>query len=61
MIGWKKLEPVGRLYYSASTTVCYAHSLAEDARSGSLFTKTGFGEFRTEKATPFNLIIEAKA
>ena len=67
----ENLNTVGRLYYSASTTLCCAHSLSEDgaaalgaqageARLAGFFTKAGFGEFRKAKATPFNLILEAK-
>jgi hypothetical protein len=62
---------VGRLYYSASTTLCCAHSLSEDgaaalgaqageARLAKVFQKAGFSEFRRAKATPFNLILEAR-
>jgi len=71
MIGGKTLNTVGRLYYSASTTLCCAHSLSEDgaaalgaqageARLASVFKKAGFGEFRRTKSTSFNLILEAK-
>jgi ubiquinone/menaquinone biosynthesis C-methylase UbiE len=67
----ENLNTVGRLYYSASTTLCCAHSLSEDgaaalgaqageARLAAVFRKAGFGEFRKAKATPFNLILEAK-
>jgi SAM-dependent methyltransferase len=67
----ENLNVVGRLYYSASTTLCCAHSLSEDgagalgaqageARLAGVFTKAGFREFRKAKATPFNLILEAK-
>lgn len=67
----ENLNTVGRLYYSASTTLCCAHALSEDgaaalgaqageARLASVFTKAGFREFRKAKATPFNLILEAK-
>jgi SAM-dependent methyltransferase len=67
----ENLNTVGRLYYSASTTLCCAHSLSEDgaaalgaqageARLANVFTKAGFSEFRKAKATPFNLILEAK-
>jgi SAM-dependent methyltransferase len=67
----ENLNVVGRLYYSASTTICCAHALSEEggtalgAQAGeaglrSVFTKAGFGEFRRAKATPFNLILEAK-
>jgi SAM-dependent methyltransferase len=68
----ENLNTVGRLYYSASTTLCCAHALSEDgavalgAQAGeaclaSVFKKAGFGEFRRAKSTPFNLILEAKA
>jgi SAM-dependent methyltransferase len=67
----ENLNTVGRLYYSASTTLCCAHSLSEDgaaalgaqageARLATVFKKAGFGKFRKAKATPFNLILEAK-
>jgi SAM-dependent methyltransferase len=67
----ENLNTVGRLYYSASTTLCCAHSLSEDgaaalgaqageARLAAVFKKAGFSEFRKAKATPFNLILEAK-
>jgi len=66
----ENLNTVGRLYYSASTTLCCAHALSEGgtalgaqagaARLADVFTKAGFGEFRRAKATTFNLILEAK-
>ena len=67
----ENLNTVGRLYYSASTTLCCAHSLSEEgaaalgaqageARLAAVFKKAGFGEFRKAMATPFNLILEAK-
>ena len=67
----ENLNTVGRLYYSASTTLCCAHSLSEDgavahgaqageARLATVFKKSGFGEFRKAHATSFNLILEAK-
>jgi ubiquinone/menaquinone biosynthesis C-methylase UbiE len=67
----ENLNTVGRLYYSASTTLCCAHSLSEDgatalgaqageARLANVFIKAGFCEFRKAKVTPFNLILEAK-
>lgn len=67
----ENLNTVGRLYYSASTTLCCAHALSEDgavalgaqageARLAAVFRKAGFAEFRKAKATPFNLILEAK-
>ena len=67
----ENLNVVGRLYYSASTTLCCAHALSEDgaaalgaqageARLAGVFKKAGFSEFRKAKAAPFNLILEAK-
>jgi hypothetical protein len=65
------LTTVGRLYYSASTTLCCAHAISEkgthvlgaqagEARLAEIFTKAGFGHFRRAKETPFNLILEAR-
>jgi SAM-dependent methyltransferase len=66
------LNTVGRLYYSASTTLCCAHAIAEDgnyvlgaqagaARVERIFREAGFGSFRVAAQTPFNLILEARA
>jgi SAM-dependent methyltransferase len=63
--------PVGRIYYSASTTVCVAHALSEpvghalgaqagEARLRAVFAETGFGHWRRAAETPFNLILEAR-
>jgi hypothetical protein len=65
------LNPVGRLYYAASTTLCCAHALSEDtgvalgaqageARLAEVFSKAGFSNFRRATETPFNLILEAR-
>lgn len=65
------LTPVGRIYYSASATMCCAHALSEkgshvlgaqagETRLGSIFAKAGFGTFRRAAETPFNLILEAR-
>jgi SAM-dependent methyltransferase len=64
------LNPIGRLYYSASTTLCCAHSLAEDgialgAQAGEkklakVLKEAGFRTIRAAKKTPFNLIVEAQ-
>lgn len=62
---------VGRLYYSASTTMCCAHAISENgthvlgAQAGEqqlaqIFHKAGFRHFRKATATPFNLILEAR-
>jgi SAM-dependent methyltransferase len=63
--------PVGRLYYSASTTLCCAHAISEDgthvlgAQAGQaalagVFREAGFKTFRRAFATPFNLVLEAR-
>lgn len=65
------LNPVGRLYYSASTTLCCAHAISEngpmalgaqagEARLRDVFAKAGFRHFRRAAENPFNLIFEAK-
>jgi len=65
------INPVGRLYYSASTTLCCAHSLSEnvglalgaqagESRLAEVFQEAGFGFFNRATETPFNLIIEAR-
>jgi ubiquinone/menaquinone biosynthesis C-methylase UbiE len=62
---------VGRLYYSASTTMCCAHAISENgthvlgAQAGEqqlaqIFQKAGFSRFRRATSTPFNLILEAR-
>ena len=66
------LNPIGRLYYSASATLCCAHSLAEEgglalgAQAGEkkltkILKEAGFRTVRAAKKTPFNLILEAQA
>jgi SAM-dependent methyltransferase len=65
------INPVGRLYYAASTTLCCAHAISEngthvlgaqagEAQLGHVFEKAGFQHFRTAARTPFNLILEAR-
>ncbi|MSQ92682.1 MAG: class I SAM-dependent methyltransferase [Gammaproteobacteria bacterium] len=65
------INPIGRLYYNGSTTLCCAHSLSEPvglalgaqagaARLGQVFAEAGFSHFRQALATPFNLILEAR-
>jgi len=67
----ENLNPVGRLYYAASTTLCCAHSLSEEVglalgaqageqRLAGVFEKAGFSRFRRAAETPFNLILEAR-
>jgi SAM-dependent methyltransferase len=64
------LNPVGRVFYSASTLVCVPASLNENgpglgAQAGEtklreLITSAGFTAFRRAAQTPFNLILEAR-
>jgi SAM-dependent methyltransferase len=65
------LNPVGRIYYAASTMVCVPASLSQEgamalgaqageARLRAVVTAGGFTRFRRATATPFNLILEAR-
>ena len=65
------LGPVGRLYYSASTTVCVAHSRSEEvglalgaqagpARLAAVFREAGFSSVRRAYETPFNIVLEVR-
>jgi hypothetical protein len=65
------LNPVGRLYYGASTIICVAHSMsaeprtalgaqAGEARLTAILNEAGFTRVRRAAETPFNLIIEAR-
>jgi hypothetical protein len=65
------LNPVGRVYYSASTALCCAHSLSEEVglalgaqagkrRLAQVFQEAGLGNLRLATSTPFNMIFEAK-
>ncbi len=64
-------NPVGRLYYAASTFICTPNSLSQEvglglgaqageARLRSVFTEAGFTRFRRATQTPFNLVLEAR-
>ena len=66
------INSVGRIYYSASTTLCCAHAISEKgthvlgAQAGrgqliALLEEAGFAKVRVATETPFNLIIEARA
>ncbi|HMN78856.1 MAG TPA: class I SAM-dependent methyltransferase [Burkholderiaceae bacterium] len=66
------LNPVGRIFYSASTFICTPASRAQEvgmclgaqageARMREVVTGGGFGRFRRATQTPFNLIYEARA
>ena len=65
------INPVGRLFYAASTCICTPNSLSQEvglglgaqageARLRKVFAEAGFKEFRRATATPFNLIFEAR-
>ena len=63
--------PIGRTYYSASTTLCCAHAISEggealgaqagEARLADVFAEAGFGHWRRAAESPFNLVLEARA
>ena len=66
------LNPVGRVFYSASTHICTPASRSQEvglclgAQAGektirAVATRAGFGRFRRVAQTPFNLIYEARA
>ena len=66
------INPVGRVYYSASTMVCTPCSLSQEvglglgAQAGERRLKEvaregGFTHFRRAAETPFNLVFEARA
>ncbi len=65
------LNPVGRVYYSASTLICTPASRSQEvglalgaqageARLRDVASRGGFGRFRRAAATPFNLVFEAR-
>jgi SAM-dependent methyltransferase len=65
------LNPVGRVFYSASTMVCTPASRdqevglalgaqAGEARLREVVTEGGFKRFRRATETPFNLVLEAR-
>jgi len=64
-------NPVGRVFYSASTMLCVPHSLAHrgpalGAQAGEarlrevVVDRGGFSRFRRATETPFNLVLEAR-
>ena len=65
------LNPVGRVFYSASTFICTPTSLSQEvgtalgaqageARLGEVIRGAGFTRFRRATETPFNLVLEAR-
>lgn len=67
----ENLNPIGRIYYSASTLLCTPASLSQEvglalgaqageARIREVATDGGFKRFRRATETPFNIVYEAK-
>jgi hypothetical protein len=65
------LNPVGRIYYAASTMICTPASKSQEvglglgAQAGETRLKkvakeAGFSKFRRAAETPFNLVFEAR-
>jgi SAM-dependent methyltransferase len=65
------LNPVGRIFYAASTVICTPSSLdqevglalgaqAGEERLWNVVSEAGFTRFRRATETPFNLILEAR-
>jgi ubiquinone/menaquinone biosynthesis C-methylase UbiE len=64
------LNPVGRVYYGASSQICVPVSLARngpalgaqagEARLREVMETAGFRQFRRATQTPFNLVLEAR-
>jgi 2-polyprenyl-3-methyl-5-hydroxy-6-metoxy-1,4-benzoquinol methylase len=65
------LNPVGRIFFSASTHICTPASLAQEvglalgaqageARLREVITTNGFSRFRRAAETPFNMVLEAR-
>lgn len=66
------LNPVGRLFYGASTVICVAHSMTEapktalgaqagQARLTEILNEAGFTHVRRATETPFNMVLEVRA
>jgi len=67
----ENINPIGRLYYAASTTMCCAHAISENgthvlgAQAGQrrledVLKEAGLKTIRKAVETPFNLILEAR-
>jgi SAM-dependent methyltransferase len=67
----ENLNPVGRIFYAASTMLCVPNAIAEggaglgaqagEERLRRVVTEGGFSRFRRATQTPFNIILEARA
>lgn len=67
----ENFNPVGRLFYAASTFICTPNSLSQEVGLGlgaqageerlrKVFLQAGFKSFRRATETPFNLVLEAR-
>jgi SAM-dependent methyltransferase len=67
----ENLNPIGRIFYSASTQICVPASLSQEvglalgtqageARLREVISSGGFSRVRRATATPFNLVLEAR-
>ncbi|HYZ24791.1 MAG TPA: class I SAM-dependent methyltransferase [Rhodopila sp.] len=67
----ENLNPIGRVYYAASTMICTPASLAQEVGAGlgaqagevrlrQAITAGGFRRFRRAAETPFNMVLEAR-
>jgi hypothetical protein len=65
------LNPVGRVYYAASTQICVPTSMnqevgaalgaqAGEKRLSEVIRQGGFSKFRRATETPFNMVLEAR-
>jgi hypothetical protein len=65
------LNPIGRVYYGASTMLCTPASLSQEVGLGlgaqagqgrltKLLTAAGFKRVRRAAETPFNIVLEAR-
>ena len=67
----ENLNPIGRIFYAASTMICVPASLSQEvglalgaqageSRLRGVFEAGGFTRMRRATATPFNLVLEAR-
>jgi hypothetical protein len=67
----ENLNPVGRVFYGASTVICTPASLAQEvglalgaqageAKLAEVIKEGGFSAVRRAAQTPFNLVLEAR-
>lgn len=67
----ENLNPVGRIFYAASTLLCVPSSLAQEVGTGlgaqagearirAIMEEAGFKRFRRATETPFNIVYEIR-